>query len=216
MDKSPKSSELKKAVIHVLDLQGNMTSEVPVLFYPSEYSMEKSNEFAKITIPGLESPLLQFSSGGLETLNMDLFFDTYEMGEDVRKYTNKIADLLKVDPDIHAPPVLRFVWGNLNFTCVLTRLAKKFTMFTSDGIPVRATLSATFSEYRTEGRSKERPLQSPDKTKIRTVREGDFLWAIAAEVYGDPALWRPIADENEIKNPRILEPGVEITIPPLD
>jgi len=203
-------------VIHVLDARGNKKSEVPVLFYPSEYSMEKSNEFANISIPGLESPLLQFSRGGLETLSMDLFFDTYEMGEDVRKYTNKIVDLLKVDPDIHAPPVLSFVWGNLNFACVLSRVSKKFTMFTSDGIPVRATLSVTFSEYSTGGESRERPLQSSDKTKIHTVKQGDSLWAIAAEEYGDPALWRPIADENGIKNPRILEAGCEITIPPLE
>jgi hypothetical protein len=203
-------------VIHVLDARGNKKSEVPVLFYPSEYSMEKSNEFANISIPGLESPLLQFSRGGLETLSMDLFFDTYEMGEDVRKYTNKIVDLLKVDPDIHAPPVLRFVWGNLNFACVLSRVTKRFTMFTSDGIPVRATLSVTFSEYSTGGESRERPLQSSDKTKIRTVKQGDSLWAIAAEEYGDPALWRPIADENGIYNPRILEAGSEITIPPLE
>jgi len=214
--RSATSSELKKAVIHVLDAKGKKKSEVPVLFYPSEYSMEKSNEFTNIDIPGLESPLLQFNKGGLETLSMDLFFDTYEIGEDVRKYTDKIVDLLKIDPDIHVPPVLKFIWGNLNFTCVLSRVSKKFTMFTSDGIPIRATLSVTFSEYNTGDEARKRPLQSSDKTKIRTVRQGDSLWAIAAEEYGDPTLWRPIADENGIYNPRILEPGREITVPPLE
>ncbi len=216
MDRSATSSELKKAIIHVLDARGNKKGEVPVLFYPSEYTMEKSNEFANIGIPGLESPLLQFSRGGLETLSMDLFFDTYERGEDVRKYTNKIVDLLKIDPELHAPPVLRFVWGNLNFACVLSRVNKKFTMFTKDGIPVRATLSVTFSEYSSGGELRDRPLQSSDKTKIRTIKQEDSLWAIAAEVYGDPALWRAIAEENGIKNPRILEAGSEITIPPLE
>ena len=216
MDRSATSSELKKAIIHVLDARGNKKEEVPVLFYPSEYTMEKSNEFANKNVPGLESPQLHFSSGGLETLSMDLFFDTYEMGEDVRKYTNKIVDLLKIDPEIHAPPVLKFVWGNLNFTCVLSRVTKKFILFTKDGIPVRATLNVTFSEYSTGGASRERPLQSSDKTKIRTVKEGDSLWAIAAEVYGDPGLWRPIADENGIINPRILEAGSEIAVPPLE
>jgi hypothetical protein len=178
--------------------------------------MEKSNEFANINIHGLESPLLQFSRGGLETLSMDLFFDTYELGEDVRKYTNKIVNLLKIDTDLQAPPVLKFIWGNLNFPCVLSKVSKKFTMFTSDGIPVRATLSVTFSEYSTGGELRERPRQSSDKTKIRTIKEGDSLWAIAAEAYGDPAFWRPIADENGISNPRILGAGTTITIPPLE
>ncbi len=210
------SSELKKAIIHILDARGEMKGEVPVLFYPSEYSMEKSNEFASINIPGLESPMLQFSRGNLETLTMDLFFDSYELDKDVRDYTNKITDLLKIDPEIHAPPVLKFVWGAMNFTCVLSRVSKKFTMFRSDGIPVRATLSVTFSEYKTEISAREKPLQSSDRTKTYTIKQGDSLWAIAAKEYGDPALWRPIADENRIENPRLLEIGRDVTIPPLE
>ncbi len=211
------SSKLKKAFIQILDAQGKVKEEVPVLFNPTEYSMEKSNEFASVNIPGLESPMLQFSRGNLETLTMDLFFDSYEENKDVRMdYTTKITDLLKIDPDIHAPPILRFVWGSLNFTCVLSRVTKKFTMFRSDGIPVRATLSVTFNEYRTEVSAKEKPKESSDRTKTYTIKQGDSLWAIAAREYGDPASWRPIADKNRIENPRLLEIGIEITIPPLE
>ena len=211
------SSKLKKAFIQILDAQGKVKEEVPVLFNPTEYSMEKSNEFASVNIPGLESPMLQFSRGNLETLTMDLFFDSYEENKDVRMdYTTKITDLLKIDPDIHAPPILRFVWGSLNFTCVLSKVSKKFTMFRSDGIPVRATLSVTFNEYRTEVSAKEKPKESSDRTKTYTIKQGDSLWAIAAREYGDPASWRPIADKNRIENPRLLEIGIEITIPPLE
>ena len=211
------SSKLKKAFIQILDAQGMIKEEVPVLFNPTEYSMEKSNEFASVNIPGLESPMLQFSRGNLETLTMDLFFDSYEENKDVRTdYTTKITDLLKIDPDIHAPPILRFVWGSLNFTCVLSSVTKKFTMFRSDGIPVRATLSVTFNEYRTEVSAKENPKKSSDRTKTYTIKQGDSLWAIAAREYGDPASWRPIADKNRIENPRLLEIGIEITIPPLE
>jgi LysM repeat protein len=210
------SSKLKKAFIQILDAQGKIKEEVPVLFNPTEYSMEKSNEFASVNIPGLESPMLQFSRGNLETLSMDLFFDSYEENKDVRDYTTKITDLLKIDPDIHAPPILRFVWGSLNFTCVLSRVTKKFTMFRSDGIPVRATLSVTFNEYRTEVSSREKPLHSSDRTKTCTIKQGDSLWAIAAREYGDPAFWRHIADKNRIANPRALEIGRAIIIPPLE
>jgi LysM repeat protein len=211
------SSKLKKAFIQILNAQGTVKEEVPVLFNPTEYSMEKSNEFASVNIPGLESPMLQFSRGNLETLTMDLFFDSYEENKDVRMdYTTKITDLLKIDPDIHAPPILRFVWGSLNFTCVLSRVTKKFTMFRSDGIPVRATLSVTFNEYRTEVSAREKPKKSSDRTKTYTIKQGDSLWAIAAREYGDPASWRPIADKNRIANPRALEVGRAIIIPPLE
>ena len=216
MAESATSSELKKAIIHVLDAHGKKKKEVPVLFYPSEYSMEKSNEFASINIPGLESPMLQFSRGSLETLTMDLFVDSYAENKDGRDHTKKITDLLKIDSDIHAPPVLKFVWGDLDFTCVLSKVSKKFTMIRSDGVPVRATLGVTFSEYRTEISVREKPPQSSDWTKTYTIRQGDSLWAIAAKEYGDSAFWRPIADENRIENPRLLETGMEITIPPLE
>ena len=210
------SSKLKKAFIQVLDAQRRVKEEVSVLFNPTEYTMEKSNEFATINIPRSESPVLEFSRGNIETLTMDLFFDSYEENKDVRDYTNKITDLLKIDPAIHAPPILRFVWGSLNFTCVLIRVNKRFTTFRSDGIPVRATLGVAFNEYRTEMSSRERRRESSDRTKTYTIKQGDSLWAIAAREYGDPAFWRSIADKNRIENPRLLEIGREITIPPLE
>jgi nucleoid-associated protein YgaU len=38
-------------------------------------------------------------------------------------------------------------------------------------------------------------------TTVWTVKSGDTLPVIAAQVYGDPRLWRPIADANGIPNP---------------
>jgi hypothetical protein len=192
--------------------------EIEVLFNPTEYTLDKSNQFAEIGIPGLESPLVQFTRGNIKTLTMDLFFDTYTYrdGEDVRTFTNQVTDLLKIDSELHAPPVCLFHWGNLSFTCVLQQVRQRFTMFRDDGIPVRATLTVTFKEYTTvEIQVRTAKLSSPDRTKRRIVKQGDNLWLLAAKEYGDPAKWRPIADKNEIENPRFLEPGTEILIPPL-
>jgi hypothetical protein len=208
------SSDLKKAVIYVLDARGKKCGEIPVQFFPSEYSIESSNEFATSHTPGGRSQSLQFSERNLDTLSMDLFFDTFERQEDVRKYTNRIGNLLEIDPDLHAPPVLKLIWGNLNFNCVLIKVNKKFTKFNSDGIPVRAILNVTFKEYAGELQSREKPLQSSDKTKTYIIKQGDSLWSIATEKYGDPRLWRSLADRNQIDNPRILENGKEIIIPP--
>ena len=59
---------------------------------------------------------------------MDLFYDTYEQEiDDVRDYTNKISDLMKIDPDLHAPPPLKFIWGMENRTIYMCagNLSKK-------------------------------------------------------------------------------------------
>ena len=50
-----------------------------VTFNPEEYSLNKDNNFASQAIPGLTSPLLQFVHGNLRTLDMELFFDTFEL-----------------------------------------------------------------------------------------------------------------------------------------
>jgi hypothetical protein len=209
---------LEKAQLQPLNVDGTPKgAPIDVLFNPAEYSIQKSNQFAETPLLGLPTPIRQFTSGGAEALALDLFFDTYERGEDVRLYTEKVAGLLQIDPDLHAPPTLKFIWGKLEFKCVLEQVTKKFTMFLADGVPVRATLSVTFKEYKTiQEQLSSRPLQSADRTKRRIVKEGDSLWLIAAQEYNDPTLWRPIANQNEIANPRFLTPGVELTIPPLE
>src|SRR5262245_3403802 len=81
-----------------------------VMFNPEEYSLNKDNNYASQAIPGLTSPVLQFVHGNLRTLDMELFFDTFEAQEDVRVETQKIVNLLQIDSDLHTPPVLRVTW----------------------------------------------------------------------------------------------------------
>ena len=189
---------------------------IPVLFNPTQYSLDKSNQIAEIGIPGLGAPILQYVRGNTRTLSMELFFDTYEQQTDVREHTNRIYELLAIDSDTHVPPVCTFTWGKFNFECVLDRVGGRFTLFLSDGTPVRATLSVTLKEFidvTVEVRAN--PTQSADHTKTSTVKRGDTLSSIAAAEYGDPAAWRPIAKANGIDNPRVLEPGRALVIPPL-
>lgn len=185
---------------------------VEVLFNPSEYRLNKANQFAEIAVPGLEAPPLQFVRGGARTLSMQLFFDTFEKGSDVRDHTQKITTLLSVDNELHAPPICHFSWGDLNFIGVLERADQRFTLFLSDGTPVRATMDVSFKEF-IENDRQGRLLSSADFTKHYAVHRGDSLSAIAGREYGDPAMWRLIAEENDIDLPLNLRPGQILVIP---
>jgi hypothetical protein len=211
---------LEKATILPIDQSGNSLGDpIPVLFNPTDYSMEESNQFQSTAIPGLSMPVLQFVNGNSQTLTMELFFDTYtyQDGLDVRSYTEQITSLMDINADLHAPPLCVFSWGRLNFKAVLERVTKRFTMFLDSGIPVRATLNVTFKEYRSISEQLQNPArQSSDRTKYRVVQQGDTLALIAYREYQDPAQWRPIATANSIDNPRLLEAGMEIIIPPLE
>jgi len=209
---------LEKALVQALDEKGNPKGEpVKVLFNPTEYSIEKSNQFQSTAIPGLQAPVTSFVNGNAATLSMDLLFDSYEKGTDVRNYSGRLTAMLDIDRGLHAPPVCKFIWGKLEFKAVLERVNQRFTMFLDSGVPVRATLSVTFREYKTiTEQLQSPPRQSADRTKHRVIKQGDNLWLIADREYGDPGLWRIIAEANNINNPRILITGKEIIIPPLE
>lgn len=213
-----------------LTRKDNPALVVPCLFNPKELSVEKSNQFAEVNIPGLSSPVFQFVRGNARSVTMDLFFDTYEEGTDVRIFTDRITGwdagsmfsslpgvakgLMDIDSDLHAPPVCLFIWGAFVFQCIIERASKRFTMFLPEGIPVRATLSVTLKEYReVDIQVKELDLHSPDVTKRWTVKQGDTLWSIAVNEFGNPADWKIIADANGIDNPRTIKPGTDLVIP---
>jgi nucleoid-associated protein YgaU len=44
-------------------------------------------------------------------------------------------------------------------------------------------------------------MNGTNKTTVRAIKAGDRLPVIAAEVYGDPRLWRVIAEANDIDDP---------------
>ena len=190
--------------------------EIPVLFNPAEYTLNRDNNFAQVAVPGLSSPLIQFVNGNLKTLEMELFFDSYEKRQDVREFTNRVIRLMDIDPDRHAPPVLEFTWASLSFTCVLARASQKFTMFFPDGRPVRAQLTVTFNEYtNADLEAKEIKRETADFSKFYLVGQGETLSGIAARVYQNSVLWRPIALRNQIADPRTLSVGLRLSIPRL-
>ena len=187
-----------------------------VMFNPEEYTLNRSNKFASHVVPGLSSPLLQFVHGELRTLDMELFFDTYEKRLDVRAETQKIARLLDIDPELHAPPVLRLAWGSLQLRCVLVKASQKFVLFLEDGKPARAKVSVSFNEFvdpAREGREVKR--QTANFSKAHTVVQGETLSAIAGRFYDDPRQWRPIAIENGLDDPQAIATGQTLFIPPL-
>lgn len=201
---------------HVQILNEQTGEKIFAMFNPEEYSLNKDNNYASQAIPGLTSPLLQFVHGNLQTLDMELFFDTFETQEDVRTKTSQIFNLLTINSDLHTPPVLRVTWGTLDFRCVLAKVNQKFIRFFSDGRPGRARLTVTFNEYLdAAAQVAQANLQSPDFHKAYTVKQGDTISGIAARYYEDATKWRPIALANALVDPRSIVPGQVIQIPPL-
>lgn len=212
---------LEKAKIELLK-DGRVETSITVLFNPSEYTLERSNAYKATSVPGLGGPLIHFINGEADSLSMDLFLDDYtdapkDGGKSVKELLEELGNLLEIKSGLHAPPIVRFVWGKLIFKAILEKMSRKLTLFRPDGQPARATVSVTFKEYRTLAeRLREPRLESSDKSKRRLIVGRDSLWLLAAREYGDAALWRRIADENDFDDPRDIRPGDWVTLPPLE
>jgi nucleoid-associated protein YgaU len=211
-----------------------------VLFNPTDYQLTKNVQLAEMNVPGLDAPLQQFVRGQAEKLTVKLFFDTTDRAGGgpfaipVTQETDKFYSFVKIDRDKHTPPVVIFAWGteagfpganlpNQNaqkrhwFTCVVESVQQEFTLFSTRGVPLRATLTVTMREYRPlANQLTELKLKSHDKTRSHVVARGQTLSGIAGDYYGNPGDWRPIALHNEITNPRKLRPGTILEIPPID
>lgn len=217
------SGELAKAEIYVVE-GSRQGQSIECMFRPKEYAINKENSWEMGEAKGKSVPQLEFKGGGSSSLTMELFFDTYEKEVDVRIHTNRIWELMAIDPDLKdrttakgRPPLCQFQWGPvISFKAVITSINQTFTMFRPDGTPVRATLKVTFQEAEEAGRY---PLQNPTTGskpgyKVRIVREGEAIDWIAYEEYGNSALWRFIAETNGLENPMKLVPGQRLSIAP--
>jgi nucleoid-associated protein YgaU len=205
---------------------------VEAQYNPAELSLGKSLQFAEIGIPGLDMPVVQFVRGQTETLSLELFFDTTEAGTPVTRRTDAVYQLAKIDGATHAPPICEVSWGGdfpgahlsgrwtrqgrQKFACVVESVRQRFTLFSEQGVPLRAVLSVTLREYKTLATQIETiGFLSADHTRSHVVQERDTLSRIAWEAYDDPAAWRTIADHNRIADPLDLEPGRVLELPPL-
>jgi nucleoid-associated protein YgaU len=227
--------DLSKAKFKVFKKDGSF-DEITVQYNPNSLTFDKPIQTADIAIPGLDSPLKQFVRGGTETASVDLFFDTTERGTganatSVTTLTDAFYGLVKIDPETHAAPVCSFIWGekfpgdNLperygnqrrtEFSCVVTSVKQEFRLFSPEGTPLRALLSLKLEEYVPLQRQIEQlNLQSSDHTRSHVLKQGESLALVSWQYLHDPRDWRHIASANAIDDPRRLDPGRTLTVPP--
>ena len=215
-------TSLAKAAILNLDAAGSQP--IKCLFNPNEYTFTKSNTWVSGGASGTDMPNVTFVNGQPAVLSMELFFDTYHDQTDVRAgYTDAIWALMLVDEQLKdpktqksRPPMVRFQWGrSWSFDAVITSISQRFTLFLSDGTPVRATLNVTFQQIKdTRQLAPQNPTSGGLKNeRVWEVASGETLAWIAYKVYGNPTKWRPIATANGLEQVRRLTPGTILVIP---
>ena len=207
---------VEKAQIKILDDTGEETEIIDVMFNPEDYTVSLIGRFDTDEEQG-SSP--SFNKVEISDFTVKSFFDTYETHSDVREKTNKIAKLLLPaveGPERNRPPICLFVWGKFAYKGLIHKLDQKFIMFLETGIPVRAELTFTFKSVATPQEYAEY-MGIEACRKVWTVKSSDRLDLIAHRALKNAALWRKIADENNIDDPiafpRTHDIGKTLVIP---
>jgi hypothetical protein len=204
---------------------------IPCQFNPNEITYSKRSRWWPDYGPGINVPKQQFKGGDADEMSMKLFFDTSEVGyTDVRLLVQPLIEMTKVNGIIKLnplaakrPSVVRFIWGAFSinilmaFAAYIPSITVNFTMFTPEGIPVRAEADVTFVAYKDPlSFLGQNPTSHTEPRSVHVVTVGETLDWIAHKHYGDSTRWRVIADANNIRNPLKIKPGTALKLPALD
>jgi hypothetical protein len=207
-----------------LEIEGGAAT-IPCMFNPAEFSVSRSNSWTGDSLAGHGVPQVVYRGAQSGTMSLNLIFDTTDTGQAVTTHTGKLLKLMDVDPSLPGsdpqsnnvrPPYVVFHWGSMHsFKAVVSSLNLQFTYFSSTGVPLRAQVGLTLTQYaESDAFGPQNPTSgTPNPHRVHRVQPGETLDRIAAKYYGDSTRWRQIAAANGIADPLALRTGSLLSVP---
>jgi nucleoid-associated protein YgaU len=218
------SGRLEKLLIKAYesaDYSGSPVGLFESFVNPNEITLAYEMEYDAAQGSGTTGSRMNFKKVKPGDLSLTFFIDgTGANGNpiDVQERVEQFQTITGYNGNIHRPNYLKVTWGTLQVKrCVLKSASIAYKLFKSDGIPLRAVITATFTDS-TDDQTRVALAQdqSPDLTHVRLVKAGDTLPAMCFSVYGDPRFYLEVARVNGIDNFPKLVPGTRVFFPPLE
>jgi len=216
-------AKLEKAYLRFLQPSGARAplDDFAFQFNPKEFTVVKSAKWNSDPSAGApKTTMPQYGGAEPQAMSLEVFLDagdssTGDVTRDVEKLFQCCTPLASsLSQDKPSPPLVRFGWGTkLSFTAYVKKVSAKYTLFKSDGTPIRAVCTIDVQEVPSEP-DRQNPTSGGNAgRRTHTVVAGDSLPSIAHREYGVPALWRAIAEANGIDDPLRLATGTTLRIP---
>lgn len=200
-------------------MNGSPIASIVLPINPDSYKLTKDIGHSENKEQGQKDTVVHFSKYEKENLSFSVIFD----GTGVIPSTNaatvveKVAALEKVvyncNSKIHQPNFVQITWGNLVFAGQLHNYNLHYTLFSSEGIPLRVKIEMTFNR----SISKEVSVKSKKDGTIEEVKvemkEGDKISKKCYDQYGDELAAKDVAKANDADRFRYFEPGTELVFP---
>lgn len=200
---------------------GDGTGSLTVNINPSSYTHNHSVHYDNKTPQGAPGTVLKFKGIPPETISFEIHFDsTGAVPNSTTPVQTQIESFKNIcftyNGNIHEPNYLIVSWGSLVFKCKLTSLNINYTLFKSDGTPLRAKASVNFEEALDNNIiAQEANNQSPDLTHLIIFKEGDSLPLLCYKIYKNSNYYLAVAKYNQIVNFRNISPGTQLYFPPI-
>ena len=221
---------LEKAKLSYLCFVPPLFGDIPCQFNPESLTITKGTEWVEAMSPSYNSPPLSFAGGKAATYKLELVFDQYILEEDtkakykdIRQYTNQLLRLTLRGMGYSqflvpycSPPTVKLIWGPITlFSAVVEEIAISYTLFASDGTPIRAKAEVTFKQkdFMDDILPAQNPTSRTDARRTRIVDTHHRLDLVAYEEYHDSRYWRLLAEANHLDDPFSLQDGQVLIIP---
>lgn len=161
----------ERIMIKSADEPGNKGLEVTAQFNPKELEIKRPVPWSKPAETGKANKKkkedqgihLEFTGADSRTMTVELLFDGYEESAGEPFVKDVVAEVKKLEAlasvrdakpnakeELRRPHLCMVVWGKTfgsdGFRCVIDSLTTKYTMFDSDGQPLRATCTVSLKE----------------------------------------------------------------------
>jgi nucleoid-associated protein YgaU len=199
----------------------SLRSRIHFQFNPKELSIQKSARWErKPARNARKSSPAEFKGADPCKLSLEMFFDASDKqpGSVVEQVEELFRCCVPTDETRQnkkaTPPLVQLNWGTLvSFPAFITSVQAKYTLFSRDGTPIRATCSISMEEMPGDPLGQNPTSGAQSAHAVHTVIAGDSLASVAYQEYGDPSLWRPLAAANNIDDPIRLPTGTTLLIP---
>jgi hypothetical protein len=213
---------IKSFVNTGLSESSGMDFTIPI--NPENYAQSYKVESKEKATGGNQGSAPEYKFTAPEQLKLDFTLDntgTIEGnildGTSIKKQVKQLVDTVyTMQSKSHRPATLKIQWGLFTFDCVLATLDISYVLFKADGEPLRAKVSASFTQYVEDTkRVVKEDKHSPDLYRSVRVADGDTLPLLTYKSYGDPALYTKVAYYNELVSVRTLITDQELAFPPV-
>ncbi len=217
--------ELRDPPVDRSSLQpGPPRGRIEFQFNPRELTLSKSAKWNRQAQKGSKkSDVPQFTGADPSKLSLEMFLDASDTKDDrvVKTVEQLFACCVPTDESVAqkkpSPPLVELHWGAVkSFPAFVTQVSAKYTLFSGDGMPIRAVCSVSLEEMPTKAGKTNPTSGALSVNRVHTVIAGDSLASLAYREYDDPTLWRALAAYNGVDDPLRLAAGTSVLLPPVE